>query len=163
MRLQMMNIGNRSRILWIGWLLLTPCLLAAAQQKAASPQSSSTTTSPKPSAAPAAAPKSTTAPKAKAAAPARQPARRRPTPVRQLRPAKERYAEIQQALADAGHFSGPVNGVWGDSSVKALQEFQAARGLTPTGKIDSQSLIKLNLGPTYDNPQEASSRVSPAP
>jgi len=147
---------NHLRILWVVAFLLLPCLPAVAQQKPASQSSSAT--SPKPP-----APKSTTTPKATA------PARRRPVrrsaaaPARQLRPANERYAEIQQAMANAGYFSEPANGVWGDSSVKALQEFQGAQALPPTGKIDAPTLIRLGLGPNYDRPQETASSGATSP
>jgi peptidoglycan hydrolase-like protein with peptidoglycan-binding domain len=67
-----------------------------------------------------------------------------------LRPTPERYAEIQGALAKAGYFQGSANGVWGQSSVSALAKFQQDNGLEQTGKIDAQSLIKLNLGPKYE-------------
>jgi murein L,D-transpeptidase YcbB/YkuD len=69
---------------------------------------------------------------------------------RQLRPTPERYAEIQRALAKSGYYEGSANGVWGQSSVDALQRFQQDKGLEPTGKIDALSLIKLNLGPNYE-------------
>ncbi|MBI2815845.1 MAG: peptidoglycan-binding protein [Acidobacteria bacterium] len=70
---------------------------------------------------------------------------------RQLRPTPARYAEIQTALAKAGYYEGPANGAWDQSSIQALQRFQADQGLEPTGKIDSWSLIKLDLGPKYDD------------
>jgi len=154
---------NRSRILRVGSLLLLPCLLAEAQQKPAASQTSSDTNPKPPAAKSAAAPNSTRTPKASA------PARRRPVrrsaaaPARQLRPTKERYTEIQQSLAKAGYFSEPANGVWGDSSVKALQEFQGAQGLQPTGKIDAPTLIRLGLGPNYESPQETASSGATSP
>ena len=73
----------------------------------------------------------------------------------QLRPTRERYAEIQTALARAGYFQGPTNGDWGPPSVNALAYFQKDHGLEPSGKIDAPSLIKLGLGPKYDTPSEA--------
>ena len=73
----------------------------------------------------------------------------------QLRPTRERYAEIQTALAQAGYFQGPTNGDWGPTSVNALAYFQKDHGLEPTGKIDALSLVKLGLGPKYDTPSEA--------
>lgn len=73
----------------------------------------------------------------------------------QLRPTRDRYAEIQAALAQAGYYHGPANGDWGPESVNALAYFQKDRGLEPTGKIDAPSLIKLGLGPKYETPAEA--------
>ena len=73
-----------------------------------------------------------------------------PPPTDQTRPTKDRYAEIQTALANAGYYSGVKDGNWNDQSVKALQQFQQDQNLEPTGKIDSLTLIRLNLGPHYD-------------
>ena len=79
----------------------------------------------------------------------------------QLRPTRERYAEIQTALAQAGYFQGPANGDWGPTSVNALAYFQKDHGLEPSGKIDAPSLIKLGLGPKYDTPSEARCEGTP--
>lgn len=64
-------------------------------------------------------------------------------------PTKARYAEIQQALADAGYFSGEASGVWQKESIEAMKAFQDSQGFEPTGKIDARSLIKLGMGPAY--------------
>jgi len=74
---------------------------------------------------------------------------------KQLHPTPERYAEIQSAMAKAGYYQGPANGVWDQNSTDALRRFQEDQGLEPTGRIDSLSLIKLNLGPKYDNQANA--------
>ena len=66
---------------------------------------------------------------------------------RQLAPTKERYQQIQQALAAKGYFSGEPNGVWGPDSTESLKRFQAEQNLTPDGKLTSLSLIALGLGP----------------
>lgn len=99
---------------------------------------------------PATSPKAKPAAK-KAAAPRRRPVRRAAPQANQRAPTKERYAEIQQALAVAGYYSGEANGIWKQESIEALQSFQDARGLEPTGKIDALSLIKLGLGPSFSN------------
>ena len=44
--------------------------------------------------------------------------------------------QIQQALADKGYYSGPVNGVWGSDSLEALKKFQADRTSLPTASLD---------------------------
>ena len=72
---------------------------------------------------------------------------RRASAPRQLAPTKERYQQIQQALAGKGYFSGEPNGVWGSDSMEALKRFQADQNLTPDGKLTSLSLIALGLGP----------------
>nr|ADC35879.1 hypothetical protein [uncultured bacterium 246] len=77
--------------------------------------------------------------------------------MRQSRPTAERYREIQSALAKEGYFQGPADGVWDASSVAALQKFQQENGIEATGKIDSLSLIKLNLGPKYDSQASSTS------
>jgi len=81
--------------------------------------------------------------------------------VKQARPTPTRYAEIQSALASAGYYQGQANGVWGPSSADALAKFQGDHGVDPTGKIDSLSLIKLGLGPKYED-TTASARTVPA-
>jgi hypothetical protein len=86
-------------------------------------------------------------------------AKRAPAPVNQRVPTKDRYAEIQQALVDAGYFTGDADGVWKDDSIEALKSFQDANGFDPTGKVDARSLIKLGLGPNY----EASAGTSTTP
>ena len=64
-----------------------------------------------------------------------------------MAPTKERYQQIQQALASKGYFSGEANGQWGPDSAEALKRFQADQNLTPDGKLTSLSLIALGLGP----------------
>jgi hypothetical protein len=65
----------------------------------------------------------------------------------QREPTPERYQEIQQALADKGYFSGPVNGAWGADSVQALKRFQRDQNIGDDGKLGSLSLMALGLGP----------------
>ncbi|HYA18828.1 MAG TPA: peptidoglycan-binding protein [Bryobacteraceae bacterium] len=71
---------------------------------------------------------------------------------RQLAPTASRYKEIQQALADKGYLKTEPNGVWDAQSEEALKRFQTDRNLPPTGKITSQSLIGLGLGPKPPEP-----------
>ncbi len=65
----------------------------------------------------------------------------------QSAPTPERYKEIQQALAEKGHFKGEADGTWGPDSIDALKRFQKEQNLAPSGKLDSVSLIALGLGP----------------
>ena len=83
---------------------------------------------------------------------------RRPSQPRQLAPTKERYQQIQQALASKGYFSGEATGQWGTDSVEALKRFQADQNLPPDGKLTSLSLIALGLGP-----KRLSAQSSPQP
>jgi len=85
--------------------------------------------------------------KAGKAAPAR-PAATRP----QMAPTKERYKQIQDALASKGYLSAAqATGQWTDASIDALKRFQADQNIDATGRINSLSLIALGLGPNHDN------------
>lgn len=64
----------------------------------------------------------------------------------QKAPTTERIAEIQQALAKSGSFTGTSNGKWDSSTIEAVKKFQDAHGLNPTGKLDALTLQKLGLG-----------------
>jgi len=133
---------------------------AAAPQAASKKQTSSSSTSKKTTTAPA--PKKTTAPSSKGTTAKKSGASsskkttasrktRRPTTrsyaSAQRQPTKERYREIQQALADRGYLSGPTDGNWGKESVEALKRFQQDQNLKADGKLNSLSLIALGLGP----------------
>lgn len=145
-------------------LLLLPALLLGEQTKSPSSSSSTTNNQNQTKPAPSAPKKTPASPKASKKAPAKRPVRRAPAvPVGQARPTKDRYAELQKALANAGYYSGAVNGVWGDESVKALQSFQQDQGLEPTGKIDALTLIRLDLGPKYEVPEDAAAADTNSP
>jgi peptidoglycan hydrolase-like protein with peptidoglycan-binding domain len=68
----------------------------------------------------------------------REPSQKAPTP--------DRISEIQSALSRNGFYEGNANGKWDSSTVAAMQKFQSANGLDPTGKLDALSLQKLGLG-----------------
>jgi len=69
--------------------------------------------------------------------------RREPT---QKAPTPERISEIQSSLARGGYYQGDPNGKWDANTVAAMQKFQSANGLDPSGKLDATSLQKLGLG-----------------
>ena len=69
--------------------------------------------------------------------------RREPT---QKVPTPDRIREIQSALAREGAYTREPNGKWDASSAEAMKQFQASRGLSPSGKLDALSLQKLGLG-----------------
>lgn len=73
---------------------------------------------------------------------------------RQTAPTKQRYTEIQQALADRGYLKTEPNGKWDSDSEDALKQFQAERNLQANGKINARSLIALGLGPKPPEPVE---------
>ncbi len=64
----------------------------------------------------------------------------------QKAPTADRISEIQSALARGGYYQGDPNGKWDSNTVAAMQKFQSAQGLEPTGKLDALSLQKLGLG-----------------
>jgi peptidoglycan hydrolase-like protein with peptidoglycan-binding domain len=69
--------------------------------------------------------------------------RREPT---QKAPTPERISEIQSSLARGGYYQGQPNGKWDSNTVAAMQKFQSANGLDPSGRLDATSLQKLGLG-----------------
>lgn len=54
---------------------------------------------------------------------------------------------IQRSLAEHGHATGSVDGVWGHRTENALREFQRSQGLEPQGKPDVYTLAELGLLP----------------
>jgi peptidoglycan hydrolase-like protein with peptidoglycan-binding domain len=49
-------------------------------------------------------------------------------------------AAVQTVLTLAGSWTGPIDGVWTDELTVALQEFQTALGVEPTGEVDTATL-----------------------
>jgi peptidoglycan hydrolase-like protein with peptidoglycan-binding domain len=90
-------------------------------------------------------------------------ARRSSGPARPVAPTRERYTEIQRALADKGYYAGPVNGEWGPDSVEALKRFQAEQKLAADGKLGALSLIALGLGPHRDTVADLAARPATEP
>ena len=144
--------GRVSCKLTVAVLLLLPGAQASQTQKSAEAKGDSQR---------AAASKPAEASKPAARAPAqravRSPAR---VPIGQARPTRDRYREIQQALADAGFFPHAVDGFWGKLSEEALKEYQQEEGLNPTGRLDSRTLIRLGLGPQYESPEDGSASTN---
>lgn len=56
-------------------------------------------------------------------------------------------AALQQSLSDTGYFSGKVDGVYGPSTVDAVQALQKAHGLPVTGTVDkaTQEALQSDL------------------
>ena len=50
---------------------------------------------------------------------------------------------VQQALAQAGHDPGAIDGVVGPKTSAALKAYQRAHGLSETGRPDEETLAKL--------------------
>jgi hypothetical protein len=99
-----------------------------------------------PSSSPASAKKTTTP----STSTTRKRTRRRTTHTKfvpkQKVPTPDRITEIQSALAHSGYYQGDPNGRWDSASITAMQKFQSAHGIEPTGKLDAPSLQKLGLG-----------------
>ena len=53
--------------------------------------------------------------------------------------------EVQQALNRLGYDSGPINGSWNKRTQLAMQNFQAAHGLSPNGDLTLSSIAALGL------------------
>jgi len=53
--------------------------------------------------------------------------------------------ELQQALNDKGFDAGPVDGKAGRQTKAAIKKLQQAQGLTPSGKLDQQTLAALSV------------------
>jgi peptidoglycan hydrolase-like protein with peptidoglycan-binding domain len=49
-------------------------------------------------------------------------------------------AAVQQTLRLAGFWDGPVDGEWTPALTAALQEFQTALGVEPTGTVDAATV-----------------------
>jgi Putative peptidoglycan binding domain len=56
---------------------------------------------------------------------------------------REASAHIQQALAQMGYYSGPIDGQIGPSTLEAVRLFQHDRGLVVTGQLDGPTLQAL--------------------
>ncbi|HEU4342728.1 MAG TPA: peptidoglycan-binding domain-containing protein [Candidatus Binatia bacterium] len=59
--------------------------------------------------------------------------------------AKNDVKKAQQALKDAGHNPGPIDGVVGAQTQQAIKEFQSSSGLKQTGTLDAETAQKLGI------------------
>ncbi len=66
-------------------------------------------------------------------------------PAENLRPSSVRV--IQSRLHSLGFYSGPVDGVWGQSTQSAVQQFQQGRGLQPNGQLNPATTSAMELSP----------------
>lgn len=55
--------------------------------------------------------------------------------------------EIQKALKKAGHYRGPIDGVVGTQTTRALQKYQKAKGLTSTSYLTVEAIKALGVNP----------------
>lgn len=54
---------------------------------------------------------------------------------------------VQNRLQNSGAYAGPVDGVWGPDSQAALERFQSAHQLQPTGTVNEVTATALGLNP----------------
>ena len=52
--------------------------------------------------------------------------------------------DIQKALTNAGYYTGPIDGKFGQLTSDAIMEFQKANGLKQDGKVGAQTWSKLS-------------------
>jgi peptidoglycan hydrolase-like protein with peptidoglycan-binding domain len=57
----------------------------------------------------------------------------------------ETVRQVQQQLNDKGHDAGPVDGIFGKRTRKALKDFQKAEGMEPNGKLDRETMAALGI------------------
>jgi len=58
--------------------------------------------------------------------------------------------EAQRQLAEQGLYSGPVNGVATEETVKAIRRYQIRNGLPVTGALDAETAKSLSIEPPND-------------
>lgn len=59
--------------------------------------------------------------------------------------AKDDVKKAQQALQQAGHDPGPIDGVVGPQTRQAIKDFQSSSGLQQTGTLDAETAQKLGV------------------
>jgi peptidoglycan hydrolase-like protein with peptidoglycan-binding domain len=70
-------------------------------------------------------------------------------------------AAVQQTLALAGFWEGPVDGAWTPELTEALQEFQVALGVEPTGTVDAATLAAVEKAISELQVSESSPEPTP--
>jgi len=60
-------------------------------------------------------------------------------------PVSSTGVSVQQALADAGYYNGPIDGVVGPGTGAAIAAYQEDNGLPISGRIDDELMSSLGL------------------
>ena len=60
-----------------------------------------------------------------------------------MRARSDLIANVQSQLARLGYDPGPLDGLAGRKTREAVRAFQAALGITPTGRISEELLLLL--------------------
>ena len=68
-----------------------------------------------------------------------------PPPADRLLPGSVRA--VQARLGSLGFYSGAVDGVWGEGTQVAIQNFQRGRGLQPDGQLGPATITAMGLTP----------------
>jgi peptidoglycan hydrolase-like protein with peptidoglycan-binding domain len=63
----------------------------------------------------------------------------------------------QQALRDKGYDPGPVDGMWGPKTAKAVRDYQKTEGLTVTGRMDTTTADRLGVKMSPASPSASTS------
>ena len=74
-------------------------------------------------------------------------------------------AGVQQTLALAGFWDGPVDGEWSPALTEALKDFQTHLGVPPSGTVDAATVAALEkaIAEATAAPSESPSTESPSP
>lgn len=67
---------------------------------------------------------------------------------------QDTVTELQEKLLERGFSPGPIDGLWGPKTERALRKWQAKAGFIPTGQINQKTLSALNIQPPAE-PQSA--------
>jgi predicted lipoprotein with Yx(FWY)xxD motif len=75
-------------------------------------------------------------------------------------------ASVQTVLTLTGYWQGPIDGIWTDELTVALQQFQTALGVEPTGIVDTATLAAFQQaiaqGQTPPTPEGTVAPTTPA-
>ncbi|GAB1639875.1 peptidoglycan-binding domain-containing protein [Krasilnikovia sp. MM14-A1259] len=69
-------------------------------------------------------------------------------------------AAVQQTLKLAGHWTGPVDGVWTPALTEALKSFQKDLGVAPTGQVDAATIAAAERALAQSGSPQASATPS---
>ncbi|HWS58652.1 MAG TPA: peptidoglycan-binding domain-containing protein [Actinotalea sp.] len=74
-------------------------------------------------------------------------------------------AAVQQTLALAGYWDGPIDGQWTDALTEALMTFQTDLGVPPTGTVDAATIVawEAALADVLDPPAPTEPSAEPSP
>ncbi len=67
-------------------------------------------------------------------------------PAREAAPPAPRFVrEAQRALRDLGYRPGPLDGIVGPRTKQALARYQQAEQIQVTGRLDSETMVRLDI------------------